>query len=275
MRRTSATLLIAALSVAPVLTGCQKIEARQALKSGNSFYLDERYREAIVEYQRGLQLDPSATFAWRSVGLSAMALYRPGLDTPDNKKFAATAIDAFQKYLAAYPDDQKVAEYLITTLIGSERYDDALARLKAEAQQHPDRVELQSMIVTTTIRAGRLDEAYSYAKGLGSRADATAFYAVGVACWDKSYHDPMLDPVARGKVVDTGLEAIKKAIDMRPDYFEAMAYYNLLFREKAKLETDPLKAQEWYAKAEDWTKKAIAVRDAQKAKEAAKAAAGT
>ncbi len=275
MRRIPATLLIAALAAVPVLTGCQRIEARQALKSGNSFYLDERYREAIVEYQRGLQLDPSATFAWRSVGLAAMALYRPGLDTPENKKFGSTAIDAFQKFLAAYPDDQKVTEYLITTLISMERYDEALTRLKAELAKHPERVELQGMIVTTTIKAGRLDEAYNYAKGLGSRADASAFYSVGVACWDKSYHDPMLDSVARGKVVDTGLEAVKKAIDMRPDYFEAMAYYNLLFREKAKLETDPAKAQEWYAKAEEWTKKAIAVRDAQKAREAAKAATGT
>ena len=56
---------------------------------------------------------------------------------------------------------------------------------------------------------------------------------------------------------------------LKPDYFEAMAYYNLLYREKAKLEIDPVKAQEWIAKAEEWTKKAIAVRDAQKAREAA------
>lgn len=266
MRRIPAKFLLTALACASVLTGCDRIEARQALKSGNSFYLDERYREALVEYQRGLQLDPSARFAWRSVGLASMALFRPGVDTPENKKYGEQAIDAFKKYLEAYPGDQKVAEYLITTLINAEKYDDALVRLKSEAQLHPDRPELQAMIVSTTIKAGRLDEAYDYAKRLGSKADPTVFYSVGVACWDKSYHDPMLDVAARGKVVDTGLEAVKRAIDMRPDYFEAMAYYNLLFREKAKLETDPVKAQEWYAKAEEWTKKAIAVRDAQKAK---------
>ncbi len=59
--------------------------------------------------------------------------------------------------------------------------------------------------------------------------------------------------MARGKVVDTGLQAAQKAVTLKPDYFEAMAYYNLLFREKAKLELDPVKAQEWIAKAEEWT----------------------
>ena len=81
----------------------------------------------------------------------------------------------------------------------------------------------------------------------------------------------MLDATARGKVVDTGLAATKRSLDMKPDYFEAMAYYNLLFREKAKLELDPAKAQEWIAQAEEWTKKAIALREQQKARDAAAA----
>ncbi len=34
-----------------------------------------------------------------------------------------------------------------------------------------------------------------------------------------------------------GLEATKKSLDLDPEFFDAMAYYNLLFREKAKLAT--------------------------------------
>lgn len=268
MRRIFACVPLLALLLTPALAGCNKIKARVELKKGNAFYLDETYREALEQFQKGLELDPGATFAWRSVGLSAMALYRPGQDTPDNKKYADIAVDAFKKYLASYPNDDKVEEYLVTTLINAQRYDDALLRLKQTAQTEPNKAGVQQAIITTLAKAGRLEEAYRWADQHGAK-DPTLYYSIAVASWSKSYNDPTIDSMTRGKVVDTGLEASQKAVILKPDYFEAMAYYNLLFREKAKLEIDPVKAQEWTAKAEEWTKKAIAARDAAKAREAA------
>ena len=271
MRRISActsVLALAALALTPMLAGCNKIKARVELKKGNAFYMDETYREALSQFQKGLELDPTATFAWRSVGLSAMALYRPGVDNAENKKYADTAVDAFKKYLASYPADDKVEEYLVTTLINAQRYDEALARLKQEAQTNSAKPGVQQAIIMTLAKAGRLDEAFSWAETHGAK-DPTLYYSIAVACWSKSYNDPTIDSATRGKVVDTGLEAANRAVTQKPDYFEAMAYYNLLFREKAKLELDPVKAQEYIAQAEEWTKKAIAVRDAQKAREAA------
>jgi len=263
-----AVLVLAPL--APLLSGCHKFQARMELKRGNDLYKEEVYRDALEQFQKGLELDPGATFAWRSVGLSAMALYRPGLDTPDNRKYAAVAVDAFKKYLASFPDDDKVEEYLITTLINNKDYDEALSRLRTQAQTEPPKPGVNGVIVATLTKAGRLEEAYEWAK---KRPDPSVLYSVAVAAWDKAYNDPMLDKVSRGKFVDLGLEASEHALRLKPDYFEAMTYYNLLFRERAKLEEDPLKAQEWYAKAEEWRDKAIAARDAQAKKEAAAAAA--
>ena len=140
MRRMRRCVAVAAvLVVAPLLGGCQKFQARMELKRGNVLYKAETYKEALEQFQKGLELDPGATFAWRSVGLSAMALYRPGVDTPENRKYADVAVDAFKKYLASFPDDEKVEEYLITTLINAKRYDEALARLRQEAQTRPDK----------------------------------------------------------------------------------------------------------------------------------------
>jgi tetratricopeptide (TPR) repeat protein len=245
--------------------------ARVELKKGNELYKQEVYREAMQQFQKGLELDPGATFAWRSVGLSAMAVYRPGAKSADNDKYAQIAVDAFKKYLEDYPRDDKVREYLMTMYINSERFDDALAAMKAELAKNPTKPGMNQMIVTTLGKAGRLDEAYAWALKQGGAPDAQVFYSIGVACWDKAYYDPMLDVAARGKVVDTGLAATKRSLELKPDYFEAMAYYNLLFREKAKLEVDPAKAQEWIAQAEEWTKKAIALREQQKARDAAAA----
>jgi tetratricopeptide (TPR) repeat protein len=268
MRRIFACLPILVLLLGPGLAGCNKFKARVELKQGNAFYKDESYREALGQFQKGLELDPAATFAWRSVGLSAMAIYRPGVETPENKEYAQIAVDAFKKYLAAYPNDDRVEEYLVTTLISAARYEEALLRLKQEAQTNPNKAGVQQAIITTLAKAGRLEEAYSWADSKGAK-DSTLYYSIAVACWSKSYNDPTIDSVTRGQVVDTGLKASEKAVTLKPDYFEAMAYYNLLYREKAKLELDPVIAAEWTAKAEEWTKKAIAVRDAQKARDAA------
>jgi len=262
-------VLLAAGAVAVGLTGCEKIDARMALKQGNQYYLNEEYRRAIEQYHLGLAKDPSATFAWRSVGLSALALYKPGVRTPENDKYALTAIEAFQKYLKTNPKDaEKVKEYVITTMINSERYDEALVELKAQAVRSPNKPGLNGAIVTTLARQHRLPEAYEWAR---QHPDPEVLYSVGVSCWDRAYNDPRMDAEERAKVVELGLEATKRAIDLKRDYFEAMAYYNLLFREKAKLEPDPMKAQEWYVKADEWRDKAKALIEAQKKKDEAAA----
>src|SRR5687767_5248299 len=273
MRRIPACLPVLALllPLLPALAGCQKLQARMELKKGNELYRDEIYKEALEQFQKGLQIDPTAKFAWRSVGLSAMALFRPGVDDPENKKHAEIAIDAFKKYLQAFPADQKVEEYLVTTLINSGKYDEALQMLKEEAQR-TNKQEMHQMVVSTMIKSGKLEDAFEWTQRHAAR-DPQVLYSIAVACWAQSYNDPMLSVEQRTQIVDTGLDAAKRAIEIKPDYFEAMAYYNLLFREKAKLETDPLKAQEYYAQAEEWVQKALAVRERQKVQETKKAKA--
>lgn len=270
-RRPSLPLVLALALAAPLLAGCQRIQARYELKQGNRFYLNENYRQALEQYEKGLRLDPTATFAYRSVGLAAVALFRPGVRNAENEKYADEAVEAFRKYLVDYPTDEKVREYMISTLMNAERHDEALKELRAEAERNPGKTGVNQAIVMTLAKAGKLDEAYAWATRPGVTPDAQVLYSIAVACWDKAYHDPMLDTVARGTVVETGLQAAKRAIDLKPDYFEAMAYYNLLFREKAKLELDPVKAQEWIAEADKWRDRAKALIDAQKAKEAAAA----
>jgi hypothetical protein len=41
----------------------------------------------------------------------------------------------------------------------------------------------------------------------------------------------------------SGIEAVDKAIQIKPDYMEAVAYKNLLLRLQANLEKDPAKQQ--------------------------------
>ena len=255
-------MLGAALMVAT--GGCHKFEARVELKQGNALYENESYKEALAQFQKGLEIDPAATFAWRSVGLSAMALHRPGVEGEENEGYADTAIDAFTKYLKDYPEDAKVEEYLVTVLINSGRWDEALARLETTAKGQPTNPEVEKAIVTTLLKAGRLEEALVRARKPGVKPDPQLLYGIGVAAWGQSYGDPTLDPATRVKVVDLGLDATKQSIELDPEFFDAMAYYNLLFREKAKLATTFEEAEKLNAEADIWLKKALELREKQK-----------
>jgi tetratricopeptide (TPR) repeat protein len=262
-----------ALVVPLAFAGCDKFEARTAFKQANVSYKNENYREAIAGYERGLALDPEAKKVWRSLGLAAMAIYRPGDTSPQNLEYAKKALDAFEKFAAAFPEDPKVQEYILTILMGSERYDEAMKRLRAIAQKNPNDKQTLQAITSILVRQKKLDEADAWVKSLGSRADSTNYYTVGVYAWDIAYRDPMIPPEERLRVVELGITALRKSVQMTPDSFDSNVYLNLILREKAKLELDPVKQQELIAEAITYQDKAKLIVQQRKAQAAAAAPA--
>jgi hypothetical protein len=71
-----------------------------------------------------------------------------------------------------------------------------------------------------------------------------AHYTVAQFYWDKAFRDFRLsDKEKMGFVLD-GLTAIDKAIQLNPNYMEAITYKGLLYRLQANLEKDPKKQQQ-------------------------------
>ncbi len=266
-------IAVLALAVAAGTPGCQRIQARAELKQGNALYAEGSYREALANYQRGLELDPGATFAWRSAGFAAVALHRPGDHSPENERYADLAVEAFENYLRDHPDDVKIEDYLLTVLLNAERYDQAIERLRMQAQGEPGKSNSQA-IANVLIKAGRIEEAFAEAQAPGGKADPEVFYSIGVACWDRAANDTALDTSAADAAADLGLRATGRAIELRPDYAEAMAYHNLLLRQKARFEPDPFKQQDWILEAEEWRDKAIALTEARTAEAPGETAPG-
>ena len=68
-------------------------------------------------------------------------------------------------------------------------------------------------------------------------------------------------------IIERGKAALQHAIDMKTDYFEAMAYLNLLWRQQALLDakTDPVKGQADVAQADAIRNKAIQIINQKKA----------
>jgi hypothetical protein len=82
--------------------------------------------------------------------------------------------------------------------------------------------------------------------------------------------NPPADVNEKRDIIEKGKRALQHAIDMKPDYFEAMAYLNLLWRQQALTETDPLKAQEDVKNADEIRNRAVEIIKQKKAAAGAK-----
>lgn len=268
MQRTAATTLL--LIVALALGGCDKFKAREHFHRANNYYQEESYESALHDYQRGLEDDPSATQVWRSVGFSALALYRPGDESPRNKEYAEVAIDAFRKYLSDYPGDQKVREYLQSTLMASGRQEEAIAMLQEDAAKHPDDMKYQSSVIAAMAEAGMLERAMQQADKVGAK-DPQLYHTIGVTAWSKSYRNPPADVIKHREMIDLGIRALEKTLQLQGNKpsMETLSYINLLWREKVKVEIDPFKQQEYIKIADGYRNKAIELRRQQRQPSAA------
>ncbi len=68
-----------------------------------------------------------------------------------------------------------------------------------------------------------------------------AFYTISTYYWDEAYRDFKLKEQEKKDFVAKGLEAVDHALQLKPDYMEALVYKNLLLRSQALLEKDPAK----------------------------------
>ena len=59
-----------------------------------------------------------------------------------------------------------------------------------------------------------------------------------------------------GQMIDEGIDDLKKAIELRPDYDDAMAYLNLLLRRKADEAATPDERAALLKQADDLVEKA-------------------
>jgi tetratricopeptide (TPR) repeat protein len=87
-----------------------------------------------------------------------------------------------------------------------------------------------------------------------------AFQTLATYYWDKAYRDFRLTEKEKMQYVLSGLEAVDKAIQIKSDYMEAVAYKNLLLRLQANLSKDPAEQQRLLREADQLRDKAEALR---------------
>jgi tetratricopeptide (TPR) repeat protein len=86
------------------------------------------------------------------------------------------------------------------------------------------------------------------------------FYAIATQYWDQAYRGPGVKEADKKAYVQKGNVAIDKAIEIRPDYVEALVYKNLLLRLQANLESNPSTQQALIKQADSFRDKAEEIR---------------
>jgi len=92
-----------------------------------------------------------------------------------------------------------------------------------------------------------------------------AFYTISSYYWEKAYRDFTLSPADQLKFTQDGLKAVDEAIRLKPDYFEALTYKNLLLRVQARIVKNPAEQQRLLAEAKQYEARALEVRNKQRA----------
>lgn len=249
---------------------CESVQVRVHLKHGNQLYNAQKYEEALAEYQKILALEPDDWKANYLTAASYLALYHPGSTHPKDVEYAEKAIAAFERCLALQaPKEEleKVRNFYLGLLTQTNKIDKAAAYLEGLLKQAPQDTSLMTQLAGLYTKQGDFNRALQYYE-MRTQADPSnkeAWYTVGVVCWDRSYHGgPQISQEEREQVIERGIAALKKALELDPRYFEALSYINLLYKEKSKALVVVGKydeAREAYATSDEYMKKALEVRE--------------
>jgi TonB family protein len=250
MRFRAALLLVAA--------GCVSAQTdRDWLNRGVQAFKSARYADAADAFQRAVELNPSSVPAHLYLGTAYMQQYIPGAESSENSANADKAQAEFQRVLDL-DSGNKVALASIASLdLNRKRFDDARDAYKRLLAVDPNNREAYYSLAF--IAWSQWYPAYSKTRQeLGMRPEDPG---------------PIADAAVRTRlrsqwwtVLDEGIWNLNRALELDPEYADAMAYMNLFVRERADLRDTKQEYQQDVADADQWVQKALAAKMAQAAR---------
>jgi tetratricopeptide (TPR) repeat protein len=263
MRRIRTFAFAGAAIAAFTAVGCNKLKARDNLNQGVIAFKAGNYSQAADHFKLAIDQDPSLPAARVYLATAYVQQYVPGTDTPENKKFSDAAMKEFNTVLASNPDEQYK---LLAT--------QSIANLYYQQKDFPDAATWEKKVI-------QLDP-----------KNKEAYYTLGVIAWtdfivpDREARSKMgMKPEDPGPLKDAkvreelkakfwqpltdGIDYEKHALQIDPEYENAMSYMNLLIRYRADLQDSKEQYQADSKEADNWMQKAL---DTQKLKAQRKAA---
>lgn len=236
----------AALLLATVGLPAQIPPASDAMNKGVQAFRNGIYPEAANYFKQAVALDPQSVTARSYLATTYLMQYIPGAESAKNIAFAQAARDEFLKVLELDPKNADAIRSIAQLYFHEKKPDEARDWYKKALIINPN--------------------------------DKIAHYTIGVIGWMQAFQPRMkaraemgMRPEDPGPLQDTsirwalrsqnlplveeGIASLETALAIDPEYDDAMAYMNLLYRERADLQDsedawkiDTLLADQWVDK---------------------------
>lgn len=237
-------------------------DARDAVNKGVAAFKGGNYQQAVELFRQAVALDPNSVNPHLYLGTTYMSMWVPGTKTPDNSANARSAEVEFKRVLELDANNET-----------------ALASMASLSYN-------SASSLTGEEKLRKLDEAMDWYKRLAA-VDPTnkeAPYSMGVIAWSKWYPALMTARASAGlkpedpgplpsplrqelkahylPVIEDGIANLDRALVLDPNYSDAMAYMNLLIRERADLRDTKQEYATDVAAADQLVQKVLAAKKA-------------
>ena len=207
---------------------------------------DALLTKAVENYQKAAEkLSASDDPANKKLGTLSLQ-YLVASYGPDKLNDPAKAEPVVQRMIQLEPGEP--ANYFALAKIYEDAgaYEEAEKMLQNAKQAKPSDPAVYMTLAGYYNRQGRFDKTI---EALEERAqkepnNPEAFYTIATYYWDEAYRDFKLKENEKKEFVGKGVEAVDHALQIKPDYTEALVYKNLLLRLQANMEKDPAKQQQ-------------------------------
>jgi tetratricopeptide (TPR) repeat protein len=253
-----ALFAVAMVAVGFGASGCAKLKARDELNKGVAAYRDGKYDQAIEFFKDAKDNDPTLTNARLYLATAYATQYIPGAPSDENVRMGEAAVKEFQDVLTADANNISAIDGIGSILFNMAGTPYTPARFVESKTYHSRHIALKPEDPEPYYWIGVIDWTLTYRSNLVTRGTWRLAHAGKLLKDDEPMPPDVRDAYTKenGQLVDEGMDALKKALVLRPDYDDAMAYLNLLLRRKADEATTPGERASLLKQADDLVEKA-------------------
>jgi tetratricopeptide (TPR) repeat protein len=257
-KHSLALFAAAVMAMAFGASGCAKLKARDELNKGVAAYRDGKYDQAIEFFKDAKDNDPTLMNARLYLATAYATQYIPGAPSDENIRMGQQAVKEFQDVLSVDANNISAIDGIGSILFNMAGTPYTRSRFEESKTYHMKHIALKPEDPEPYYWIGVIDWTLTYRSNLEMRGSWRLAHA-GKALKDD---DPMPPDVRdayikeNGQMIDEGITNLRKALELRPDYDDAMAYLNLLLRRKADEATSPQERADLLKQADDFVEKA-------------------
>jgi tetratricopeptide (TPR) repeat protein len=223
---------------------------------------DALMTKAVENYQKASEkLSTSPDPEKKKLGTLALQ-YLVAAYGADKLNDPAKAEPVVQKMIQLEPGEPTYYFQLAKIYEDAGAYDEAEKMLQMAKAAKPGDPTVYMTLAGYYNRQGHFDKTIEALEERAAKEpnNPEAFYTIATYYWDEAYRDFKLKENEKKAYVGKGVEAVDHALQIKPDYMEALVYKNLLLRLQANLEKDPAKQQQLIKDADKLRDKAQELR---------------